>query len=151
MINRVLFVCTGNTCRSAMAKVIFKDKCRREGKVARVKSAGIYVRYPKGASMEAIMAVGRWDLDLKKHISSQITRNDILSSKIIITMTSEHKNFLINTAADNETESKIYTLNEYARGKTIDIIDPFGGGLDAYVKSAEQLRELINEMIIPEL
>jgi len=149
MINRVLFVCTGNTCRSAMAKVIFKDKCTKEGIVSRVKSAGIYVRYPKGASLEAITAVARWDLDLRKHISSQITKNDILSSKIIITMTQEHKNFLINTVADIDT--KIYTLNEYSRGRSKDIMDPFGGGLEAYFKSAEQLRDLINDMVIPEL
>jgi len=130
-----------------MAKVIFKDKCRKEGKIARVKSAGIYVRYPRGASREAIEAVARWDLDLNKHISSQITRNDVLSSKVIITMTQEHKTILINTI--KESQSKIYTLYEYTRGVSKDIVDPYGKSIDAYMEVAEELKELIDEMIIP--
>lgn len=147
MIYRVLFVCTGNTCRSAMAKVIYKDKFKNEAKSSRVKSAGIYVRYPRGASIEAIQVMSKWGLDLTKHVSSQITRNDVLCSKVIITMTREHKETVLNNI--KESANKIYTLYEYTRGISKDIADPYGKDLDAYVAVAEELKELIDEMIIP--
>lgn len=147
MIYRVLFVCTGNTCRSAMAKVIFKDKCRKEAKTSRVKSAGIYVRYPRGASVEAIEVMSKWGLDLSKHVSSQITRNDVLCSKVILTMTKEHKETVLSNI--KESANKIYTLYEYTRGINKDIADPYGKDLDAYLAVAEELRELIDEMQVP--
>ena len=112
-----------------------------------MKSAGIYVRYPKGASIEAIEVMSRWNLDLTRHISSQITRNDVLSSKVIITMTQEHKDIIISNIGESKT--KIYTLYEYTRGVSRDIADPYGKDIDTYIAIAEELKELIDDMIIP--
>lgn len=83
----ILFVCSGNTCRSPMAMALF----RLEKTDIQAESAGISAQNGQPASMEAIRACQILGADLTKHKSRRITPEMINDADIIAAMTSSHK------------------------------------------------------------
>lgn len=132
----VLFVCTGNTCRSPMAMAIFNALSKEE----KASSAGISVGYASFAAENAKEAVKKYGASLDEHLSKQITPDDLKEYSLIITMTNSHKEFLRSYLDDD----KIMTLAEYA-GENGDVSDPFGGNLALYEKTAQMIYEYIKK------
>lgn len=139
---RILFVCTGNTCRSPMAEAILKNK-QLDG--IEVKSAGIYAAGGDEASSHAQKV-----LESKKishnHRSSPLTGEAVEWADLILTMTASHK-WAIAQAYPRAIE-KTFTLKEFA-GEEVDhdIVDPFGGSLDLYEQTYQQLENFIDKLI----
>ena len=131
---RILFVCTGNTCRSPMAQVM---AAQLFGESLQVTSAGLMAAPNSAASAHAITAMSERQLDLTGHSSQMVTEVLLKSADLILTMTESHKSALIQTAPD-----KVYTLGEYA-GYNISVGDPFGGSLDVYRTCAEEIYRLL--------
>lgn len=133
---KVLFVCTGNTCRSPMAKVLYNlitGTCDAD-------SRGIYVGFPSEASPNAQKAVKEYGVDLKNHISRQLTMEDAKESDLIITMTKAHKEALISAGIDD----KVITLYEFAHEEG-EVSDPFGGNEEVYKKTCDEIYRLIKK------
>lgn len=143
---KIIFVCTGNTCRSPMAEVIAKDLIKKYNIQAEISSAGISVFCESGASENAMSAIGEYKLDLTNHISKQISVEDLEESSLILTMTAKHKEYLLSILKCKETEKKIHTLCEYAGCDKKDITDPFGQGLNEYKMCANELYTLIERI-----
>ena len=101
----ILFVCSGNTCRSPMAMALF----RLEKTDIQAESAGISAQNGQPASMEAIRACQILGADLTKHKSRRITPEMINDADIIAAMTSSHKMQLLLAGCPQE---KIFTLSE---------------------------------------
>lgn len=133
---KVLFVCTGNTCRSPMAKVLYNLITETSD----AESRGLYVNFPSEASFNAQKAVKAYGADLENHISRQITMDDAQKSDIIITMTKAHKEALIGVGVEN----KVVTLHEFAH-EDGDVSDPFGGSEEIYKKTCEEIYRLIKK------
>lgn len=129
----ILFVCTGNTCRSPMAAGLMNKIAIEEDLDVRIESAGLFAAEGSPASDEAIEAMKKYDVDLSDHRAKQITPELIEKSDIILTMTAAQKMLLAEVAAD-----KTYTLCEYA-GTEGDIADPFGGDLEEYEEVAQMI------------
>ncbi len=129
----ILFVCTGNTCRSPMAAGIMNRIAMERELDVRIESAGIFAREGDPATTEAILAVKKYGVDLLGHHAQPINTELIEKSDLILTMTPAHKMIFAQTAPE-----KTFTLCEYA-GVDGDIADPFGGDIEEYENCAEQI------------
>ena len=127
----ILFVCSGNTCRSPMAMALFRLK----GTEVQAESAGIFAVDGQPASIEAIKACELLGADLSEHRSRRITPEIIRDSDIIATMTLSHKIQLLLAGCPEE---KVFTLSELT-GIPGDISDPFGQSQEIYNKTAQEL------------
>lgn len=147
----VLFVCTGNTCRSSMAEILFKDMLKSENLDDRVKvrSSGTSVYTSLPASDNAIEAARELELDLTGHRSQKINIDMLREADLILTMTRVHKAHILDIMPD--AKDKVFTLVEYATdGKEGDISDPFGYDLDTYKKCRDEIKKYL-EMVISKI
>ncbi len=126
----VLFVCTGNTCRSPMAEGYLKSLNLSN---VSVKSCGLSAT-GESASENSVHAMKEIGIDISKHISSQISLQDIEWADKIICMSESHKQFLLSVAKD-----KISVL-----GKGIS--DPFGCGIEVYQKCRDEIITAIDAL-----
>ena len=140
----VLFVCTGNTCRSPMAETLFRelvaerfnckaDEIERHGVV--VASAGIAAWGGGKASTGALEAMREQGADLSGHESQPLTENLARQADVIWTMTASHRANIL--AQFPESGGRVAMLSPDRH----DVIDPIGGTLATYRKCAEQIRE----------
>ncbi len=102
----ILFVCTGNTCRSPMAEAMLESKTNK----FKTKSAGIYASpgSPVSNGTKEVLSDANIKLD---HASKQVTQKLIDWADVVLTMTHEHKQLLRKEFPSNQ--SKYYTLKEY--------------------------------------
>lgn len=145
---RILFVCTGNTCRSSMAEAILRHMLEKEelsGKY-HVSSAGTSAFPGMPASHNAVQALKAVGIDLSRHSSSIIDDDLIDRSDIILTMAASHKKRLLEFRSD--AAFKTYTLSEYCEAATIkDIDDPFGGDIDIYMNCRDEISRYIELLV----
>lgn len=139
---KILFVCTGNTCRSPMAEGILRSIAENKGLNIEVKSAGISVFDGDNASINSIEAMKKIGIDISDHEASQLHIGLIEDADLILTMGDSHKCFIISNFP--ASAGKVYTLMEYAYNKGKDVSDPFGGSLKLY----ENIRDEIYQAII---
>jgi len=144
---RILFVCTGNTCRSSMAEVIAGKWLKDNGPGRtdfELASAGLAAYPGSPASPEAIEVMGMAGIDLTKHRAKRFCGEHADKSDIIITMTNGHKQAILNTFP--AAALKVFTLSELADNRSYDISDPIGQPAAVYLKCAREIQELVDKM-----
>lgn len=136
---RVLFVCTGNTCRSPMAEALFRrmiEGRNREADILTI-SAGLSVWGDSPASEQAIAVMRKQGIDLSAHRSRSLSPELVRAADIVMTMTDSHKRILLSLVP--EAKRKVFTLLEFSEGSPGDVADPFGASEEVYQLCADEI------------
>jgi protein arginine phosphatase len=138
---RVLFVCTGNTCRSPMAEAILKSKQLPN---VEVRSAGVYAMDGADASMHAKDVLTENQI-AHQHSSKFLTQEDIDWATYILTMTSSHRDAILHNFPT--ANGKTFPLKEFAGEGFQDVLDPYGGNKQVYQDTFLDLQKTIEKII----
>ena len=134
----ILFVCTGNTCRSPMAAGIFKKILAEKNiKNITVSSAGLAANNSSQASKNAVEVCKKIEIDLSEHISRSIFDINLSSIDKFIVMTASHKDALLCMSVPIE---KIHILGT-------GVLDPFGGDVKVYEWCRNQIEAALYELL----
>lgn len=147
----ILFVCTGNTCRSPMAEGALRVLLEKErpGKAV-VKSAGISAASGFPATMYGAEAAKMWDVDLSSHKSQALTKTLIEAADLIFGMSPEHVREILRQVP--AAKDKTYLFKNFPdsspTGEPVE--DPIGQSLDRYNETFLELGEYLGKYL-PEI
>lgn len=141
---KIVFVCSGNTCRSSMAEALARNwlEINAPQTDALVASAGLAALPGGPAAHQAIQVMAENGLDLSHHKARQFSEALLEQSDIVLTVTENHRRTLASMFP--QAAPKIHALAEFAGQQGFDISDPFGQSVDVYRKCAAQIAELID-------
>ena len=140
----VLFVCTGNTCRSPMAETWFRHLVEDADLDITVHSAGTHGIDGDSASNQARLAVADEGLSLEGFRSSGLTAGKAADADLIIGMTQSHLNQL--KMLDPDLADKACTLLSLT-GSDADISDPFGMDTAVYKNCLKQMKPALQALL----
>ena len=128
---KIIFVCTGNTCRSPFAEGYFNSLCIKD-----------IVAISRGLSTDGIPAsensckvAKEYGFDISGHLSKTLNSGD-LDADFIFTMTENHRDFLVTNGVDGK---KVFVLGS-------GIPDPFGGDLETYRFCLDKIVDAIDDL-----
>lgn len=141
---KILFVCSGNTCRSPLAEGIARKTLpRRIRTPVEVSSAGSSAFEGVPASQQAIEVARRHGIDLSGHRSRLLDGRRVREADLIVTMTGKHR----DTVGAIDPDALAYTvmLTDFGGGG-VDVPDPVGGGLAEYERTYDLIDRCVAEM-----
>ncbi len=136
---KILFVCTGNTCRSVMAEKIFNNVAKKKKLKFKAESAGIYANVGSGATENTIKALKKIGIRNIKHKSTQFCLDNLFSYDYCIALTKDIKNYI------GKFEN-VFCFQDFILG-AVDVADPYMKSEDEYVLTAKQIKEYVEEFI----
>ena len=145
----LLFVCTGNTCRSPMAAGLTRAMLARRlgcpvmllsARGYEVLSAGVWAEDGRGATPEAVQAADKLGADISDHRSRKLTKELIDQADVVFCMSREHVDAVLELAPG--ACDKVRRLLPRA-----DIPDPLGGGLTVYQRAAERMQQALKDIV----
>jgi len=147
---KIMFVCTGNICRSAMAHHYMQKKInemKKEEEVV-ISSCGTSANPNEKSTTNAIECMKVYDTDLTNHRAINMFEIDIENYDLIFCMTNQHKNSVLFNFP--KLKGKVYTLKEYNSvndNENVDIDDPWGYSMSIYEACSKEIVENVDKFL----
>ncbi len=145
--SHILLICTGNTCRSPLAEALLRTKLAERGvDGVEVSSAGTGAWDGAPASEGAYLVALEHGLDLSAHRARLLSKEVAAGADVILTMARHHRARVEQLGATG----KAHLLGEYAgrTGPAAEVRDPFGGDLQGYRETFEELDGLLDAVVV---
>lgn len=141
----ILFVCTGNTCRSPMAEYLYNDMVKGLS-APKGCSAGLLAADSDPATVYAIKAMRDFKLDLSPHRSRMLSRSMLAEASLVVTMTDSHKAELLRRFP--AFSQKVVRLTEFSPAlNPVDIPDPIGLSVGVYRTTRDAIDTALAHLI----
>lgn len=137
--DKIIFICTGNTCRSPMAEGLFRAHGGEDKTGLTAASAGLFTQDGMPASQNAVAAAAELGADITAHRSRMLTPDMARDARYLVCMTGAHYDRLCELFPD--CADKVFTLLPE------DISDPFGGDLETYRRAAAEIDKGVRSII----
>jgi protein-tyrosine-phosphatase len=142
-VKRILFLCTGNTCRSPMAEALFRAKMPGSWhRIFELTSAGTSAWEGQPASTTAIDALNEIGVDLSKHSAKRLNAELVDASDLIVAMESTHSEAVRAIKPDAVKKVILLGALDQQRAET-GIADPIGGDRCVYTESRDEIERLV--------
>jgi len=145
----ILFVCTGNSCRSVMAEYLLRDFLPDRDDVE-ISSAGTGVFLHSSASKETLHVLQQEGIDASIHVSQPVTNILLNKSDLILVMTRSHRQQVLERLP--AAENRVYLLREFhdeplSTHLNLDIPDPIGKPAESYEECLIMIKEAIQKLV----
>lgn len=145
---KILFICSGNQCRSPMAEALLKNMDKKghwlKSPRTSVTSAGTLDKGQIPATDEAIQVMREKGLDISQHRTRHIDRDIVDTADIILVMGDMHRRYILEHFPD--AKHKVHLLTEFV-GEAGDVLDPIRCPVETYRQCAEQITSLIDKLL----
>lgn len=143
----VLFVCTGNLCRSPLAAALFRKAALDLGAQIGVASAGIWASDGASPPWEIVQLAREEGLDISRHVAQPVSRDAFSEADLVLVMEPGHREAL--HALYGEEEGKVRLLSDFTGGRSRggEIVDPYEQSIARYRESLDQIREAISGLL----
>ncbi|MCQ2380118.1 MAG: low molecular weight protein arginine phosphatase [Victivallaceae bacterium] len=145
---RILFVCSGNTCRSPMAHMYLADLMKKLNRTdVEVASAGTAAFPGDEISRGAANALATDGIEASGFRSSRVSGESVETADIILAFTESHRRQLLH--AFPQVHAKVRLIGEYVNGR--DVSDPFGGDDDVYLQTYRVIKSAVDNLVATDL
>ncbi|MFH1846141.1 MAG: low molecular weight protein arginine phosphatase [Candidatus Omnitrophota bacterium] len=146
-IKKILFVCTGNSCRSIMAEAYLKERIKEENLLIEVRSAGTSGMDGSLPTRETLSVLKEDGIVVEGYESKMLTEDFVKWADLILVMEPRHQERIQDILPG--CGEKVHGLAEFDKEARERIVyDPIGGTLDFYRKTFERIKSAIEELIL---
>lgn len=136
---QIIFICTGNTCRSPMAEGFFKAQDGEKRLQLGASSAGIFTQDGIPVTQNAVYVAKELGVDIAGHTARLLTADMVMQARYLVCMTGAHADRVMQEYP--MYAQKVFTLSQS------DIADPFGGTREQYYQVAHEIQQAIAQLI----